>query len=65
MNNLFFVAIDLLEDFHKSGDLETVKDFTNIIEAMHYSIEEAALDYIHDYNREDLEEEYLPMIWRC
>lgn len=62
MNNLYFVAIDQLEDLHESGDLETVEDFTDIIEQMHYKIEEAAQDYIHDYNREDLEEEYLPMI---
>lgn len=61
-SNLYFVVIDLLDDFHKSGQLETVKDFTYIMEQMHYKIEEAAQDYIHDYNREDLEEEYLPMI---
>lgn len=61
-SSIYFDVIDQLEDFHKSGDLETVKDFSNIIEEMHYKVEEAAQDYIHDYNREDLEEEYLPMI---
>ena len=61
-NSIYFLVADQLEDFHKSGDLETVKDFSDIIEQMHYKIEEAAQDYIHDYNREDLEEEYLPMI---
>lgn len=61
-SNLYFVAIDLLNDFHGSGQLETVKDFTDVIRQMHERIEEAAQDYIHDYNREDLEEEYLPMI---
>ena len=62
VQNIYFVAVDQLEDFHESGDLETVKDFTDIIEQMHYSIEEAAQDYISDHNREDLEDEYLPMI---
>ena len=61
-SNLYFVAIDRLEDFHKSGDFETVEDFADIIRQMHQSIEEAAQDYINDYGREDLEEEYLPMI---
>ena len=61
-SNLYFVAIDQLDDFHNSGQLETVKDFTDIIRQMHERIEEAAQDYIRDYGREDLEEEYLPMI---
>ena len=61
-SSIYFVAIDRLEDFHRSDQLKTVEDFTDIIEQMHYKIEEAAQDYIHDYNREDLEEEYLPMI---
>ena len=61
-SSIYFDAIDQLQDFHRTGDLETVTDFSNIIEEMHYKIEEAAQDYIHDYNREDLEEEYLPMI---
>lgn len=61
-SNIYFVAADRLEDFHKSGDLETVEDFTDIIRQMHDRIEEAAQDYIHDYGREDLEEEYLPLI---
>lgn len=61
-NSIYFVVLDQLGDFHKSGDIETVKDFSYIIEQMHYQIEEAAQDYIHDYNREDLEEEYLPII---
>lgn len=60
-SNLYFVVIDQLDDFHKSGDLETVEDFIDIIRQMHERIEEAAQDYIHDYNREDLEEEYFPM----
>lgn len=59
--NLYLVASDQLEDFHKSGDLKTVDDFIDIIRQMHESIEEAAQDYIDDYRREDLEEEYLPM----
>lgn len=61
-SNIYFVAADRLEDFHKSGQLKTLEDFTDIIRAMHESIEEAAQDYIDDYRREDLEEEYLPMI---
>lgn len=59
--NIYFVAIDQLGDFHESGDLKTVDDFIDIIRQMHESIEEAAQDYIDDYRREDLEEEYLPM----
>lgn len=61
VKNLYFVASDQLEDFHKSGDLKTVEDFIDIIRQMHESIEEAAQDYIDDYRREDLEEEYLSM----
>lgn len=60
--NIYYMAIEQLEDFHKSGDLKTVEDFIDIIRQMHESIEEAAQDYIYDYKREDLEEEYLPMI---
>ena len=61
IRDIYFVVSDQLEDFHKAGDLKTVEDFVDIIRQMHESIEEAAQDYIDDYRREDLEEEYLPM----
>ena len=51
-----------LELCHEEGDFDTPEGFSDIIRQIHNTVEEAAQDYIHDYNREDLEEEYLPMI---
>lgn len=61
VKDIYFVALDQLADFHKSGDLKTTEGFIDIIRQMHESIEEAAQDYIDDYRREDLEDNYLPM----
>lgn len=51
-----------LESQEREKNLDTLEDFTCIIRQIHDIVESAANDYIFDYNREDLEEEYLPMI---
>ena len=51
-----------LESQEREKNLDTLEDFTSIIRQIHDIVESAANDYIYDYNREDLEEEYLPMI---
>lgn len=51
-----------LESQEREKNLDTLEDFTGIIRQIHDIVESAANDYIYDYNREDLEKEYLPMI---
>ena len=51
-----------LESQDREKNLDTLEDFTSVIRQIHDIVESAANDYIYDYNREDLEEEYLPMI---
>jgi hypothetical protein len=51
-----------LESQDREKNIDTLEDFTGIIRQIHDIVESAANDYIYDYNREDLEEEYLPMI---
>ena len=51
-----------LESQDREKNIDTLEDFTSIIRQIHDIVESAANDYIFDYNREDLEEEYLPMI---
>ncbi len=51
-----------LESQGREKNLDTLEDFTGIIRQIHDIVESAANDYIFDYNREDLERDYLPMI---
>ena len=51
-----------LESQDREKNIDTLEDFTSIIRQIHDIVESAANDYIYDYNREDLEKEYLPMI---
>lgn len=51
-----------LESQEREKNLDTLEDFTGIIRQIHDIVESAANDFIYDYNREDLEKEYLPMI---
>lgn len=51
-----------LESQEREKNLDTLEDFTGIIRQIHDIVESAVNDYIFDYNREDLEKEYLPMI---
>ena len=60
--SIYEVTYWTLESLGRENELDTLDGFTDIIWQIHNTVEEAAQDYIHDYNREDLEEEYLPMI---
>ena len=51
-----------LESLGRENNLDTLEDFNSNIRQIHDIVESAAQDYIYDYNREDLIEEYLPMI---
>ena len=51
-----------LESLGRENELDTLEDFNSNIRQIHDIVESAAMDYIYDYNREDLKEEYLPMI---
>lgn len=51
-----------LESLGRQNNLDTLEDFTSNIRQIHNIVESAAQDYIHDYNREDLIKNYLPMI---
>lgn len=51
-----------LEKHEKERNLDTLEDFTCIVRQIHEVIEGAVQDFITDYNREDLERDYLPMI---
>lgn len=51
-----------LEKHEKERNLETLEDFTSIVWQIHDIVEAAVQDFITDYEREDLEEKYLPMI---
>lgn len=51
-----------LESQDREDNLDTLEEFTEIIRKIHDIVESVAMDYIHDYQREDLEEEYLPLI---
>lgn len=60
--SIYEVVYHELEKHEKERNLETLEDFTGIIREIHNIVEEAVQDFITDYKREDLEEEYLPMI---
>lgn len=60
--SIYEVVFHELEKHEKERNLETLEDFTGIIREIHNIVEEAVQDFITDYKREDLEEEYLPMI---
>ena len=51
-----------LESYGRENNLDTLEDFTSIIRQIHDIVESAAMDYIHDYRRDDLIKDYLPMI---
>ena len=60
--SIYEVVYHELEKHEKERNLETLEDFTSIIREIHNIVEGAVQDFITDYKREDLEEEYLPMI---
>lgn len=60
--SIYEVVYRELEKHEKERNLETLEDFTGIIRKIHNIVEAAVEDFITDYKREDLEEEYLPMI---
>lgn len=51
-----------LESQDRENNLDTLEDFTSIIRQIHDIVESVTMDYIHDYQREDLLKDYLPMI---
>lgn len=51
-----------LESQNREDNLDTLEDFTGIIRQIHDIVESAAMDYIHDYQQEDLLKDYIPMI---
>jgi hypothetical protein len=51
-----------LESNGRENNLDTLEDFTSIIRQIHDIVESAAMDYIHDYQRDDLLKDYIPMI---
>lgn len=51
-----------LESHGRENSLDTLEDFTSIIRQIHDIVESAAQDYIHDYNRDDLIKDYLPIV---
>lgn len=59
--SIYEVVYHELEKHEKERNLETLEDFTGIIREIHNIVEVAVEDFITDYKREDLEEEYLPM----
>ena len=59
--SIYEIVYHELEKNERVGNLETLEDFTGIIREIHDTVEVAVQDFITDYKREDLEEEYLPM----
>lgn len=51
-----------LESHGRENNLDTLEDFTSIIRQIHNIVESAAQDYIHDYNRDNLIKDYLPIV---
>lgn len=60
--SIYEVVYHELEKHENERNLETLEDFTGIIREIHNIVEGAVQDFITDYKREDLEEEYLPMV---
>lgn len=51
-----------LESHGRENNLDTLEDFTSIIRQIHDIVESATMDYIHDYKRDDLLKDYIPLI---
>ena len=60
--SVYEAVYSTIESNDRENNIDTVENFTSIIRQIHDIVESAANDYIYDYNREDLEKDYYPMI---